>query len=110
MLLELRQLSDSLKAAGVTPGRSDDHLVAYPNRPAFEVTLDADGTVAGVRPLERERVTRLRKYECSKGGMRESAPGFNVPPLLGPKEGEEEAYREEVTALLRALKKAGGSS
>ena len=35
-----------------------------------------------VKLIDKERVASLLKYEVSKGGSRESAPGFNTPPLF----------------------------
>src|SRR5262245_54236030 len=107
MLLELRDLSRSLQDAGITVSRTDDHLVAYSrSRPAFWVEVDSGGRVCTVRPIEQEAVARLRKYECSSGGYRESTPGFNIDPLYRPGPGEsKEAYEKEVAAFARDLER-----
>jgi hypothetical protein len=105
MLLELHDLGLSLQRAGVPLALTDDRLVPYPKRLTFQADLDADGLVAAVRPLAPERVARLRKYECSKGGRRESTPGFNIEPLFRPKPGEDEkVFRGEVSAFQKALR------
>jgi hypothetical protein len=111
MLLELKNLAGSLSAASVTAGRTDDHLVSYPNKLLFEVAIDASGGVVAIRcvgrkePSDIEKFQRLRKYECSKGGLRESTPGLNIDPLFRQKQGgDEKEFRKEVSAFQKALK------
>jgi hypothetical protein len=105
MLLELHDLSRSLLRAGVSVGQTDNHLVPYRKQAAFQVCLKADGQVAGVHPMTPDALAQLRKYEVSKGGLRESAAGFNIACLFRPKQGEDEnAYGKEVVAFQKALK------
>ena len=108
MLLELWQLSQSLKSANVAVGQRDDHLVGYSKaKPLFRVTLSDPGEVRTVSLLETDRVTDLLKYEVSKGGSRESAPGFNVPRLLLPPKAEQEAKAvdKDVKAFAKRMKR-----
>ena len=111
MLLELKDLAQSLNAASVSVGQTDDHLVPYPNKPLFEIALDETGQVAAMRYVVRDegpetkRFQRLRKYKCSKGGSQESTPGFNIDPLFLLRQGEDErAFRKELSAFQKALK------
>lgn len=57
--------------------------------------------------MPKERVGILEKYEVSKGGARESTPGFNVPPLLAPTgtTEEQEATVNEIQNLIKRLKR-----
>lgn len=108
MLLELRQLSESLKAANVAVGERDDHLVGYSKaKPLFRVELNETGKVQAVRPVSREVAARMVKYEVSKGGARESIPGFNVPPLLVPTGAPDErsATEKAITQFAKLLRK-----
>lgn len=84
MLLELRQLSESLAAAGITVEQQDGHLVGYPKgKQLFRVALDAEGQVRSLTPLADEVARRLVKYELDTGaGRGVSTPGFNTPPLF----------------------------
>jgi CRISPR-associated protein (Cas_Csd1) len=81
MLLELADLDRSLRDAGIIPGVTEQRIQPYPRRPALEVRLDRDGQVAGLRLLGSDQLQAIRKFECSKGALRESTPGFNVDPL-----------------------------
>ncbi|HEX8204149.1 MAG TPA: hypothetical protein VF590_26970, partial [Isosphaeraceae bacterium] len=81
MLLELYDLHRCLREAGIIVGLTDNRIQRYPNRPALEVRLDLDGNVTSANLLPRDRLEAIRKFECSTGGSRESAPGFNVDPL-----------------------------
>jgi hypothetical protein len=77
MLLELRQLSQSLLAANVTASSRDDHLVAYSSsKPLFRVSLTEAGEVRSLEPVEKSKLTELLKYRVSSGGDQESVPGF----------------------------------
>src|SRR5262249_37606791 len=106
MLLELRDLALSLERSGIRAEKVDDRLVPFPKQPAFQVDVDDQGQVTALRVVDTDRTARLRKFECSKGGMRESTPGFNVAPLFRPRPGENEtAYRKEVGSFQKALKK-----
>ena len=81
MLLELYDLDAALTRAGVTPGVTEQRIQPYPNRMALEVRIGSDGNVAAVSVLSTDSLAIRRKFECSKGGMREAIPGFNVDPL-----------------------------
>jgi hypothetical protein len=108
MLLELRQLSESLIRANVAVGQQDDHLVTYSKgKPLFRVTLDKESQVRTISLIAKERVGILLKYEVSKGGARESAPGFNVPPLLIPTgtDQQKETTDCEIKQLAKRLKR-----
>lgn len=114
MLLELKDLAQSLNAASVSVGQTDDHLVPYPNKPLFEIALDETGQVAAMRYVVRDegpetkRFQRLRKYKCSKGGSQESTPGFNIDPLFLLRQGEDErAFRKELSSFRRPLRRGG---
>ncbi len=87
MLLELADLDRSLSDAGIVPKVTEQRIQPYPRRPALEVKLSRGGQIAGLRPLDEGKVQAIRKFECSKGGLRESTPGFNVDPLWRTKAG-----------------------
>lgn len=88
MLLELHDLDRSLRHAGIAPGVTDQRIQPYPRRPALEVRLSSDGQITGLKLLDAEQVRAIRKFECSKGGLRESTPGFNVEPLWRTQDGD----------------------
>jgi hypothetical protein len=81
MLLELDDLDRSLRVSGITPGVTEQRIQPYPRRPALEVLLAEDGQISRLRLLDKGQLQAIRKFECSKGGLRESTPGFNVDPL-----------------------------
>jgi hypothetical protein len=105
MLLELHRLNESLRTAGITAEQKDNHLVSYPSRQStLEVRLDADGRVVSVRSLAPEQTARLLKFEVSKGGDRESTPGFNVEALARPrKDVDEKEFTKDLTSFLKGL-------
>ena len=87
MLLELADLDRSLSDAGIVPKVTEQRIQPYPRRPALEVRLSRGGQIAGLKLLDEGKVQAIRKFECSKGGLRESTPGFNVDPLWRTKAG-----------------------
>ncbi len=107
MLLELRDLVNGLQTVGVGAPQRDDHLVSYPKRPLLFAELSSEGQVACVSAPDAERISRLLKYETSKGGARESTPGFNIDPLYRAREGGEEELRRLVGDFKKALDRGG---
>jgi hypothetical protein len=106
MLLELRQLSQSLGTAGVNVPSWDGHLKSYSkSNPVFRVTISEAGQVRDVARVAKDQATVLLKYEVHGGGSRESIPGFNVPPLLAAKESEREVVEEAVKRFLKRVKR-----
>ena len=104
-------LSRCLQEAGVVTTRTDDHLVPYPNRPGWEVRIDTDGCVTGFHLVPLEQVRVLRKYECSKGGLRESTPGFNIEPLFQPKADQDRRqFSRELSNFMSAVRKGSAGS
>ncbi len=87
MLLELKDLDRSLSDAGIVPKVTEQRIQPYPRRPALEVRLSRSGQITGLKSLDESQVQAIRKFECSKGGLRESTPGFNVDPLWRTKAG-----------------------
>ena len=81
MLLELHDLDRCLRNAGIAPEVTDQRIQPYPNRPALEVRLGGAGEIKSIKLLQTDQLRAIRKFECSKGGLRESSPGFNVDPL-----------------------------
>ena len=108
MLLELWDSARSLSAAGVSAGETDTHLKPYPRRAAFFVDLDEKSHITAIRAANPDEVTRLRKYETSAGGLRESTPGFNIDPLFGPcQPNDEKSFRKDIGAFKKLLEKGG---
>jgi hypothetical protein len=82
MLNELSQVATALDCSGIKP--ADWHPSYTPlkkPRLAFFVFLDNHGRVKDIaRVKDAEEIAGLRKYE-NMGGLRESFPYFNMPPL-----------------------------
>jgi len=107
MLLELWDSARSLAEAGVVAAETDAHLKPYPKKAAFILDLDAESHITAVRPVDPETVARLRKYETSTGGSRESTPGFNIDPLFRPCKEDDKNYRKDVGAFKKQLERGG---
>ena len=105
MLLELRQLSQSLRSANVTVEERDDHLVGYSKaKPVFRVDLGVLGDVRGVSLLDRNQVDVLLTYQIDTGaGRGVSMPGFNAPYLFRAKEAEEKVVFGAVKKVAKRL-------
>jgi|GEM_PF-806039 len=101
MLLELHDVDRSLRSAGVVVGISDKRIQPYPNRPALEARIDAQGQIVSPRMIPSDQLGAMRKFERSTGGLRESSPGFNVDPLFRLKSGDEAKTFHEQVRLAR---------
>ena len=53
------------------------------------------------RPISRDQLGAMRKFERSTGGLRESSPGFNVDPLFCLRSGDEAKSFQEQVRLAR---------
>lgn len=101
MLLELHDVDRSLRTAGVAVGISDKRIQPYPNRPALEARIDPRGQIVSPRPIPRDQLGVMRKFERSTGCRRESSPGFNVDPLFRLKSGDQAKRFQEQVRLAR---------
>jgi len=83
MLNELYHLSAALERAGIIPVDWHKDLRPLPNasdkKPCYRISINEDGAVAGVEPMQKELVASLRKWETSNGN---SFPGFNIQPFF----------------------------
>ncbi|MFN9981766.1 MAG: hypothetical protein ACK53Y_17705, partial [bacterium] len=79
MLIELYDLSQSLKSVGVQLESWHPYLKECPRSgQTFGVYIDPNASIKMIRPLEDQQVAMLRKYEKSAGN---SVPCFNLLPL-----------------------------
>lgn len=111
MLLELYDVNQSLRAAGIILGKSDNRIQTYPKRPGLEVRVDAEGDIVGVAVLGKQQLEAIRKFECSTGGMRELTPGFNADPLFRIRAGvSQDAFDEAIKAIKKKKGAAPGEA
>lgn len=80
MLNELRELSISLKKAGINPPDYHSKFTKCPKRVACWIYLDDDGNVSGSSSIPIEQVQTVRKWE-GVGSNGISFPALNMPPL-----------------------------
>lgn len=81
VLNELKNLSDSIQAAGFTGVEWDDHFkeIKVKGSPCFVVALAADGNIADIRYLSPDQAKRLRTWQG--GSLGQCFPAFNFQPF-----------------------------
>ena len=81
MLNELKNLSDSIQAAGFTGVEWDDHFreIKVKGSPCFVVAVSADGNIADIRYLSPEKAKCLRTWQGGSNGQ--CFPAFNFQPF-----------------------------
>ncbi|MGN0843754.1 MAG: hypothetical protein ACI4QT_00870 [Kiritimatiellia bacterium] len=89
MLNELKVLSDSIRAAGISGEEWDDSFkeIKVKGSPCFVVSLSEEGEIADVRFLESERAKVLRTWQGGSNG--ECFPSFNLLPYYELQEDKE---------------------
>lgn len=80
MLNELKILSDSIRAAGISSEEWDDSFkpIKVKGSPCFVVSLSKEGEIADIRFLEPEKAKVLRTWQGGSNG--ECFPSFNLIP------------------------------
>ena len=86
MLNELKTLSDSIRAAGISGEDWDDKFkeIKVKGSPCFVVSLSDEGEIADVRFLSPEKAKVLRTWQGGSNG--ECFPSFNFIPFYEPDE------------------------
>jgi len=81
MLNELKSLSDSIRAAGISGDEWDDKFkeIKVKGSPCFVVSLSDEGEIADVRFLSPEKAKVLRTWQGGSNG--ECFPSFNFLPF-----------------------------
>lgn len=81
VLNELKNLSDSIQAAGFTGVEWDDHFreIKVKGSPCFVVAVSADGNIADIRYLSPEKAKCLRTWQGGSNGQ--CFPAFNFQPF-----------------------------
>lgn len=81
MLNELKALSDSIRAAGISGEEWDDKFkeIKVKGSPCFVISLSDEGEIADMRFLEPERAKALRTWQGGSNG--ECFPSFNLLPF-----------------------------
>lgn len=81
MLNELKALSDSIRAAGISGEEWDDKFkeIKVKGSPCFTVSLSDDGEISDVRFLASEKARTLRTWQGGSNG--ECFPSFNFLPF-----------------------------
>jgi hypothetical protein len=104
MLIELYELSQSLKSVGIQLESWHPYLKECPRSgQTFGVYIDPNSAIKIVRPLEDQQVAMLRKYEKSAGN---SFPCFNLLPLwciAGPDGRDRDEKISRMTAFRKSL-------
>ena len=81
MLNELKALSDSIRAAGISGDDWDDKFkeIKVKGSPCFVVSLSDEGEIADIRFLAPEKAKVLRTWQGGSNG--ECFPSFNFLPF-----------------------------
>ncbi len=108
MLNELKTLADSIRGAGFSGKVWDDKFKEIKvTSPCFVISLSAQGEIADIRPLERDKAAVLRTWQDGSNG--ETFPSFNFLPFYNIPKDKENALkpvdkREAFTKLVQSVR------
>ncbi|MCF8067394.1 MAG: hypothetical protein K9L30_02290 [Desulfobacterales bacterium] len=97
MLNELYHLSMTIEKAGIVPQDWHGALKSLPNsspkNPCYKILINADSSIAGIEPMQKDLVSSLRKCQFGSNGF--SFPGFNIKSLFCIKDVKEKKIFEK---------------
>ena len=106
MLNELKALSDSIRAAGISGEEWDDKFkeIKVKGSPCFIVSLSDEGEIADIRFLAPEKAKVLRTWQG--GSLGECFPSFNFLPFyeLDEEKGKSLSAAQKTTAIMAFVK------